>query len=122
MRIVERASDASDIPGPAPARPWRREDGPKPKATVSPRVGGPVLEVWSHGTWRWAPVAARQDWADGRVFYQVSVHLTDTTGGTRRLYQWPQPGLRIAERLTATTNRDGWPTPPRYRLRFRYSG
>ncbi|MGW1800017.1 hypothetical protein ACWCQN_29695 [Streptomyces sp. NPDC001984] len=113
-------SDTGSIPESTPARPWRRDDGPEPKVTVYPRVGGPVLEVFSHGAWRWAPVAARQDWADGRVFYQVSVRLTDTTGGTRRLYQWPQPGLRIAERPTATTDGDGWPTPPpKRRLRFR---
>ncbi|MGW9024911.1 hypothetical protein ACWGQ5_11880 [Streptomyces sp. NPDC055722] len=45
-------SDTSDIPEPVPARPWRREDGPEPKVTTYPRVGGPALEVWSHGVWR----------------------------------------------------------------------
>ncbi|MGW1157746.1 hypothetical protein ACWD48_05870 [Streptomyces sp. NPDC002519] len=100
-------SDSSSIPEPVQARPWRRDDGPEPKVTVYPRVGGPVLEVFSHGAWRWAPVAARQDWADGRVIYQVSVDLAGTTLITRRSYQWPQPGLRIAERPTTTTNADG---------------
>ncbi|MGW5249622.1 hypothetical protein ACWEQN_38715 [Streptomyces sp. NPDC004129] len=104
-------SDTSGIPEPTPARPWRREDGPEPKVTTYPRVGGPVLEVFSHGAWRWAPVAARQDRADSRVFYQVSVDLAGTTSITRRNYEWPQPGLRVAERLTATTSGDGWPTP-----------
>ncbi|MGW5434481.1 hypothetical protein ACWET9_46445 [Streptomyces sp. NPDC004059] len=45
----------------------------RPKVTTYPRVGDPALEVFSHGAWRWAPVTARQDWADGRDFYQVSV-------------------------------------------------
>ncbi|MFF3327775.1 hypothetical protein [Streptomyces sp. NPDC002889] len=39
---------------------------------------------------------ARQDWADGRVVYQVAVDLEGTTKVTARLYAWPQPGLRIA--------------------------
>lgn len=37
---------------------------------------------------------ARQDWADGRVFYQVSVDLRGDTTVTIRMYEWPQPGLR----------------------------
>lgn len=79
-----------------------------------PRAGGPALKVWSGGKWRWAPVMARQDWTDGRVFYQVSVDLTGSTCVTTRLYQWPQPGLRIAQPPTAPTSSgdDAMPTPP----------
>jgi hypothetical protein len=106
-------SDTSDsIPEPEPARPWRREDGPEPKVTTYPQVGDPVLWVWSHGAWRWAPVTARQDWADGRVIYQVSVDLDGTTSVTHRNYPWPQPGLRIAARTTQQATGDGMPTPP----------
>jgi hypothetical protein len=39
---------------------------------------------------------ARQNWADGRVFYQVSVDLRGDTTVTAVLYEWPQPGLRVA--------------------------
>lgn len=39
-------------------------------------------------------VMARQDWADGRVFYQVHVDLLGDTRVSARMYQWPQPGLR----------------------------
>ncbi|MFJ8363986.1 hypothetical protein [Streptomyces sp. NPDC093984] len=53
-----------------------------------------------------------QGWADGRVFYQVAVHLGDSTGTTARLYQWPQPGLRTAQRPTTHTSSDAMPTPP----------
>ncbi|MFF9171761.1 MULTISPECIES: hypothetical protein [unclassified Streptomyces] len=37
---------------------------------------------------------ARQDWADGRVFYQVHVDLLGDARVSHRTYQWPQPGLR----------------------------
>jgi hypothetical protein len=52
--------------------------------------------VGSHGRWRYAVVEARQDWSDGRVFYRVSVDLRGDTSVTSRLYQWPQPGLRVS--------------------------
>ncbi|WP_433860217.1 hypothetical protein [Streptomyces kronopolitis] len=85
------------IPEPTEARPWRQpEDGPEPKVTTWPPGDRPALRVWSHGKWRYAPVMARQDWADGRVFYQLSVDLTGGTSVTARMYQWPQPGLRVA--------------------------
>ncbi|MER5757331.1 hypothetical protein [Streptomyces sp. NPDC002088] len=113
-------SDTSDpIPELVPARPWRREDGPEPKVTTYPHLGGPALAVWSHGAWRWAPVMARQDWADGRIFYQVSVNLDGTSSVTVRLYQWPQPGLRIAQPPTAHTSGDNLPAPPGRRPRPR---
>ncbi|WP_324787060.1 hypothetical protein [Streptomyces sp. H51] len=78
-----------------------------------PRIDGPALQVWSAGKWRWAPVLARQDWADGRVFYQVSVDLTGSTTVTIRLYEWPQPGLRAAPQPTpGTGSGDTTQTPP----------
>ncbi|WP_392900454.1 hypothetical protein [Streptomyces sp. LN699] len=41
---------------------------------------------------------SRQDHADGRTFYQVAVDLDGTTSVVPRLYEWPQPGLRVARR------------------------
>ncbi|MBK6017723.1 hypothetical protein [Streptomyces sp. MBT53] len=89
-------STAEEIPEPVTARPWRREDGPRPKVTTWPPGRRPALAVWSGGAWRTAPVMARQDWADGRVFYQVEVDLRGDTLVSCRMYQWPQPGLRRA--------------------------
>ncbi|MEU4932077.1 hypothetical protein AB0G54_37180 [Streptomyces yokosukanensis] len=89
-------STAEEIPEPVTARPWRREDGPRPKVTTWPPGRRPALAVWSAGAWRTAPVMARQDWADGRVFYQVEVDLRGDTLVSCRMYQWPQPGLRVA--------------------------
>lgn len=45
---------AEEIPGPVPARPWRPEDGPRPKVTTWPPGKEPALEVWTHGRWRYA--------------------------------------------------------------------
>ncbi|MFI7142894.1 hypothetical protein ACIBQ5_35885 [Streptomyces massasporeus] len=105
-----------EIPEPVPARPWRREDGPEPKVTTWPTGNRPALAVWSHGRWRYAPIMARQDWADGRVFYQVEVDLLGDTTIRARLYQWPQPGLRAEHGppRPAAPDRGGMPrTPPR---------
>ncbi|MEV0976462.1 hypothetical protein [Streptomyces sp. NPDC049915] len=57
-----------DFPEPEPARPWRPEDGPRPKVTTWPTGKDPALKVWSHVRWRRASVMARQDWAEGRVW------------------------------------------------------
>ncbi|MFB6505542.1 hypothetical protein ACFC07_22375 [Streptomyces sp. NPDC056099] len=92
------------IPEPVEARPWRPEDGPEPKVTTWPNRDRPALSVWSHGKWRFAPVMARQDWSDGRVFYQVSVDLRGDTMVVARMYQWPQPGLRVALRPGAESS------------------
>lgn len=81
---------------PEQARPWRTEDGPRPVVWTWPRGDRPALQVWSAGQWRNAPIAARQDWADGTVRYQVEVDLRGTTEVTVCTYQWPQPGLRVA--------------------------
>ncbi|MGV9892124.1 hypothetical protein [Streptomyces sp. NPDC003395] len=97
---------AEEIPEPVPARPWRPEDGPRPKVTTWPAGSEPALKVWSHGRWRYASVMARQDWADGRVFYQVHVDLLGDNRVSHRMYQWPQPGLRAVRR------RDSHPGPP----------
>ncbi|MBV1940829.1 hypothetical protein KUF83_30305 [Streptomyces sp. BV286] len=86
------------IPEPVEARPWRADDGPMPRVTTWPERGCPALGVWSHEAWRYARVMGRQDWADGRVFYQVSVDLRGDTTVSVRLYQWPQPGLRVERR------------------------
>ncbi|KNE83367.1 hypothetical protein AB0B04_19505 [Streptomyces xinghaiensis] len=51
------------------------------------------------GRWRYAPVLARQDTADGCV-YQVEIRLADQVDkieGTRVCsYRWPQPALHPA--------------------------
>lgn len=89
-------SSPDDIPEPAPARPWSPDDGAQPTVTVWPTGNRPALSVRSGGKWRYAPIRARQDWADGRVFYQVEVDLYGDTHVTTVLYQWPHPGLRVA--------------------------
>lgn len=69
-----------------------------------PAVGGPALAVWSEGAWRYAQVRARQDWPpsetwpNGRVIYQVTVDLLGDTTVRWMSYEWPQPGLRVAQR------------------------
>ncbi|MFJ4152765.1 hypothetical protein ACIP10_35050 [Streptomyces galbus] len=81
---------------PEPARPWRLEDGPRPKVWTWPRTDRPALWVRSHGAERYAPILAKQQWPDGTVYYQVEI---DPHGDRRvgmRLYRWPQPGLRMA--------------------------
>jgi hypothetical protein len=81
---------------PESARPWRPDDGLKPKVWTWPRTDRPALWVRSHGAERYAPVLALQEWADGAVCYQVEI---DPHGDRRvgmRLYRWPQPGLRMA--------------------------
>jgi hypothetical protein len=95
--------NAAHVPEPVLARPWRPEDGPRPRVTVYPRTGAPALAVWSAGAWRYAVVRARHDWPDGRVHYQVAVDLLGDTTVRTVTYQWPQPGLRVAAR----------PRPPR---------
>lgn len=73
--------------------------------------------------WRYAPVYARQDYADGSVVYQVSVDLLGDTTATHQLYTWPQPGLRIAhgprdtdaDRQRWGTDITGQPKTPRRR-------
>ncbi|WP_406368780.1 hypothetical protein OG788_02200 [Streptomyces sp. NBC_00647] len=67
-----------------PARPWRPEDGPRPVVWTWPATDPPALWVWSRGSWRWASVAARLDWADGRRAYTVTVDLDGSTTVTHR--------------------------------------
>ncbi|MEU4986659.1 MULTISPECIES: hypothetical protein [unclassified Streptomyces] len=101
-----------EIPEAVPARPWRREDGPPPQVKTWPPGDRPALLVRSAGRWRYAPVKARQDWADGRVIYQVEVDLLGDTTVTHRLYEWPQPGLRSVRKPAATgSNEAGMPRP-----------
>ncbi|MER7688647.1 hypothetical protein [Streptomyces sp. NPDC097610] len=83
---------------PQQARPWRATDGPWPEVWTWPNTDRLALEVWSAGAWRYSPVVARQNWADGTVRYQVEVDLLGDTTVTIRTYQWPQPGLRVAHR------------------------
>ncbi|MER7497071.1 hypothetical protein ABT033_31300 [Streptomyces pharetrae] len=111
----------SAIPEPELARPWRPEDGPRPVVWTWPPGDRPALKVWSSGRWRYAPVMARQDWADGTVRYQVEVDLRGDTRMSSRTYQWPQPGLRVAHRSGSKPSKDAggqggeFPRPPRYR-------
>ncbi|WP_409473539.1 hypothetical protein [Streptomyces sp. HC307] len=84
----------SAIPEPEPARPCRPQDGPEPEVWTWPPGDRPALKVWSAGAWRYAPVTARQDWADGTFRYQVLVDLRGDTTITHRTYVWGHPGLR----------------------------
>ncbi|MER7952042.1 hypothetical protein ABTY59_32090 [Streptomyces sp. NPDC096079] len=86
----------SAIPEPEQSRPWRPEDGPPPQVWTWPKGDRPALEVWSAGRWRYAPVAARHDYPDGTVRYQVDVDLRGTTMVTSATYEWPQPGVRVS--------------------------
>ncbi|MER7477418.1 hypothetical protein ABTX60_07145 [Streptomyces sp. NPDC126510] len=95
----------SSIPDAQPARPWRREDGPRPEVWTWPSTDRPALKVMSAGEWRYAPVRARQNWADGTVRYQVEVDLLGDTRVRTLTYQWPQPGLRMARRSASKPTR-----------------
>ncbi|MEV4333641.1 hypothetical protein AB0K02_24400 [Streptomyces sp. NPDC049597] len=108
---------SEEIPGAVEARPWSPDDGPAPRVTTWPRTNRPALRVYSHGVWRYATIEARQDWADGRVFYQVSVDLRGDTHVTTRLYQWPQPGLRASHAPRPEAAGETGPTPPPTRPR-----
>lgn len=85
-----------EITEPPQARPWRPSDGPEPTVATWPPGRRPALWVWAGGSWRHGSVQSRQEWADGRVFYQVAVDLRGDTAVTTRLYQWPHEGLRTA--------------------------
>ncbi|RZU28251.1 hypothetical protein EV284_6417 [Streptomyces sp. BK022] len=89
-------SSTEPVPEPEPSRPWRPDDGPAPEVWAWPAGDRPALGVWSAGRWRYAPVLAKQEWPDGTIRYQVEVDLLGDTTITVRLYQWPQPGLRMA--------------------------
>ncbi|WP_158857537.1 hypothetical protein [Streptomyces sp. NRRL B-1347] len=84
------------IEEPEQAPPWRPEHGPAPQVHTWPCGGRPALEVYANGRWRYAPVGARHDYADGRVAYLVEVDLDGSTSVSHRAYWWPQPGLRKA--------------------------
>jgi hypothetical protein len=112
----------SEIPEPEPSRPWREEDGPQPEVWAWPAGARPALKVWSAGKWRYAPVEARQNWADGSVRYQVEVDLQGDTEITFHLYRWPQPGLRMCHGSAVEPSRTadgqhagGLPRAPRRR-------
>ncbi|GGY16920.1 hypothetical protein GCM10010358_80640 [Streptomyces minutiscleroticus] len=57
----------SDLPEPEPPRPWHPEEGPEPRVRTWPPGDRPALAVWAHGAWHYAPVTARQDFADGSI-------------------------------------------------------
>jgi hypothetical protein len=100
------------------SRPWRPGDGPRPRVTTWSPGNRPALAVWSHGKWRYAPVVARQDWADGTVRYQVEVDLRGDARVSVRMYQWPQLGLRAAHSPKAGT----WTTSMSVRTRWARAG
>ncbi|MFF9638789.1 hypothetical protein ACF1D2_29945 [Streptomyces bacillaris] len=113
----------SGIPDAVPRRPWRPEHGPEPTVRCWHGAGRPALLVRSAGKWRYAPVHARQDYANGSVAYQVTVDLLGDTTATHQLYTWPQPGLRVAhgprdidaDRQRWGTDITGQPKAPRRR-------
>lgn len=104
--IFERVGDSGGVVRePVAARPWQEGNGPRPRVWTWPSTDRPALWVWSGGAWRWAPVTARQDWADGRTAYQVEVDLTGSTAVTRVSYWWPHEGLRVARRSSVGPSR-----------------
>lgn len=84
------------IPDAVPARPWNPSDGPEPEVWTWPRTDRPAMWVRAGGRWRWAPVMAKQVWADGSTYYQLEVDVRGDNSVTPRLYQWPQLGLSVA--------------------------
>lgn len=78
------------------ARPWRSEDGPEPAVTVYRRGAQPLLDVFAEGRWRRCSVLARQNWADGRVAYQVEIQLVrdGVEGMFVRAYWWDAGVMR----------------------------
>ncbi|WP_329438804.1 hypothetical protein OG906_34110 [Streptomyces sp. NBC_01426] len=94
---------------PVALRPWGPQDGPAPRVWTWPAGDRPALAVWSCGAWRFAPVKSRQDHADGRVVYQVAIDADGSTSVLSRLYQWPQPGLRVARRSVSAPSDSGPP-------------
>jgi len=83
---------------PETAPPWREAHGPRPTMRSWDYADRPALEALIDGRWRYCPVGARADYADGRVAYHVTVWTLRTGGGTHRAYWWPQEGLRVARR------------------------
>lgn len=104
-RVLPTVGGVNEIEEARPARPWRPEDGPSPEVWTWPRGDRPALWVWSAGRWRYAPVLARQNWADGTVRYQVEADLLGDTTVTVHAYQWPHPGLRQARRSGSEPSR-----------------
>lgn len=103
---------------PVEARPWRESDGQAPTVWTWPLTDPPALWVRQNGSWRWAPVTARQDWPDGRTAYQVLIDTDGTTSKSHRTFWWPHEGLRVAHRSatepTTEAGRGGdFPRPPR---------
>lgn len=90
MSSTTDPADAEEAP------PWRPEDGPAPIVTTWPRAARPALKIRVKGTWRYASVTARQEWANGRVAYQVELDADGSTAVTQRTFWWGQPGVRFA--------------------------
>ncbi|WP_326844560.1 hypothetical protein OHB33_41165 (plasmid) [Streptomyces sp. NBC_01558] len=112
----------TDLEDPVEAQPWREGDGPQPSVWTWPLTDPPALWVRQNGSWRWAPVTARQDWPDGRVAYQVLIDTDGTTSKSHRTYWWPHNGLRVAHRSAADPTTEAGrggdlPRPPR-RVKF----
>ncbi|WP_369266084.1 hypothetical protein [Streptomyces harbinensis] len=63
---------------------------PDPEVTVYPPGRQPLLRVSWEGTQPLCPVMARQDWADGRVAYQVVVPTSFGRGAIRLLWWDPR--------------------------------
>lgn len=107
---MEGVSEQIDAPEQVP--PWRPEDGPAPRVWCWPPGDQPALYVYDGGRWKYAPVMARLDHADGRTEYQVTLQSDPDRGTVHRAYWWPQPGLRRAHGSHAEpTDRETRPRP-----------
>ncbi|AJF70302.1 hypothetical protein SVTN_39410 (plasmid) [Streptomyces vietnamensis] len=92
------------------ARSWHPEDGVEPQVKTWPTYARPMMRVHVGGKWRRGTVPSRQDWADGRVFYQVP-YDPGTSSKMARLFKWPQPGLQPIG-LPAHAGHGALPAPP----------
>lgn len=123
--VSDNGVEGYRAPAPADAveaRPWREGEGPKPVTWSWPPTDPPALWVRVRGSWARAWVSARLDWPDGRRSYQVLIDAAGSTALSHRTYDWPQSGLRVAQRSTAEPSREaglggGLPTPPKRHVR-----
>ncbi|MER6392797.1 hypothetical protein ABT236_30580 [Streptomyces sp. NPDC001523] len=109
LAVRRRLMSETEPVEPVALRPWSPVDGPVPRVWTWPAGDRPALAVWSCGAWRFAPVTSRHDYADGRVVYQVAIDLDGSTSVRSRLYEWPQPGLRVARRPVSKPSDSGPP-------------
>ncbi|MFI2078454.1 hypothetical protein [Streptomyces triculaminicus] len=81
---------------PKEAPPWREEQGPPPQVHSWPPGKRPALRLYVGGRWQYCPVHMRLTYPDGRVAYQVDVHIQSDTSYSIRTYWWDSEIMRVA--------------------------